>query len=67
MSWPSPVLRVVHFARRSRPDHGARAHANVVGAAAGRRHPAMAGLNVPPVHGHHCICQRCERQADAAA
>jgi hypothetical protein len=23
------------------------------------RHPAMRGLNVPPVHGRHCICNRC--------
>jgi hypothetical protein len=23
------------------------------------RHPAMRGLNVSPVHGHHCICDRC--------
>jgi hypothetical protein len=23
------------------------------------RHPAMRGLNVPPVHGRHCICDRC--------
>jgi hypothetical protein len=26
------------------------------------RHPAMAGLDVPPVHGWHCICDRCTRQ-----
>ena len=24
----------------------------------------MAGLNVPPVHGRHCICERCERLRD---
>ena len=23
------------------------------------RHPAMRGLNVSPVHGRHCICERC--------
>jgi hypothetical protein len=23
------------------------------------RHPAMRGLNVSPVHGRHCICNRC--------
>ena len=23
------------------------------------RHPAMSGLNVSPVHGRHCICDRC--------
>jgi len=22
----------------------------------------MTGLNVPPVHGWHCICERCARQ-----
>jgi hypothetical protein len=27
------------------------------------RHPAMAGLNVSPVHGWHCICDRCARAA----
>jgi hypothetical protein len=26
---------------------------------ADRRHPAMSGLNVSPVHGRHCICNRC--------
>jgi hypothetical protein len=26
------------------------------------RHSAM-GLDVPPVHGWHCICERCQRQA----
>jgi hypothetical protein len=32
------------------------------------RHPAMAGIDVPPVHGRHCICQRCtpETRRDAA-
>jgi hypothetical protein len=24
-----------------------------------RLHPAMRGLNVSPVHGRHCICNRC--------
>jgi hypothetical protein len=24
-----------------------------------QRHPAMQGIDVPPVHGHHCICDRC--------
>jgi hypothetical protein len=27
------------------------------------RHPTMAGLNVSPVHGRHCICDRCAREA----
>lgn len=24
-----------------------------------QRHPAMSGLDVSPVHGRHCICERC--------
>ncbi|HWK16184.1 MAG TPA: hypothetical protein VNR66_01910 [Solirubrobacteraceae bacterium] len=28
-----------------------------------RRHPAMAGINCSPVHGRHCICGQCRRQA----
>jgi len=27
-----------------------------------RREAAM-GIEVQPVHGHHCICQRCQRQS----
>lgn len=23
------------------------------------RHPAMSGLDISPVHGRHCICDRC--------
>jgi hypothetical protein len=30
------------------------------------RHPAMRGLDVSPVHGHHCICGRCEQDKNAA-
>ncbi|HEY1523815.1 MAG TPA: hypothetical protein VGF70_12455 [Solirubrobacteraceae bacterium] len=26
-----------------------------------RRQAAM-GISVQPVHGHHCICERCQRQ-----
>jgi hypothetical protein len=26
------------------------------------RDTAMVGLNVSPVHGWHCICQRCARE-----
>jgi hypothetical protein len=29
-----------------------------------QRHPAMSGLNVSPVHGRHCICDRCAAHAD---
>lgn len=28
---------------------------------------AMAGLDVQPVHGRHCICERCHRQDRAAS
>jgi hypothetical protein len=65
MSW-SPFLRVVGFARRSLRVQRDAASAAVVDVSS-RRHPAMAGLNVPPVHGRHCICERCERQANTAA
>jgi hypothetical protein len=30
------------------------------------RHPAMSGIQVSPVHGRHCICDRCLAQADKA-
>jgi hypothetical protein len=30
------------------------------------RHPAMRGLNVSPVHGRHCICDRCSADRRAA-
>jgi hypothetical protein len=30
------------------------------------RHPAMRGLNVSPVHGRHCICDRCSADHRAA-
>ena len=30
------------------------------------RHPAMRGIKVSPVHGRHCICQRCEQHKNAA-
>jgi hypothetical protein len=26
---------------------------------AAHRHPAMRGLDISPVHGRHCICDRC--------
>jgi hypothetical protein len=32
-----------------------------------RPNAAMAGLEVSPVHGRHCICERCERQSSSAA
>ncbi|MBO0768296.1 MAG: hypothetical protein J2O48_06385 [Solirubrobacterales bacterium] len=30
------------------------------------RHPAMRGIDVSPVHGRHCICNRCEEHHNAA-
>lgn len=33
-------------------------------AAEPRRQAAM-GIAVQPVHGHHCICERCQRQIPA--
>jgi hypothetical protein len=27
------------------------------------RHPAMRGISVSPVHGWHCICDRCVAQS----
>jgi hypothetical protein len=29
------------------------------------RHPAMRGLDVSPVHGRHCICNRCSQHRAA--
>ncbi len=26
---------------------------------------AAMGISVQPVHGHHCICERCQRQTPA--
>jgi hypothetical protein len=60
MTW-APFLRAVGASRRARPSVG-------VAAADGRariephpRHPAMSGLEVSPVHGYYCICDRCTR------
>jgi hypothetical protein len=58
MSWPR-LLRVVTSRQRiaslprttHRPELLAREDAH--------RHPAMQGIKVSPVHGHHCICDRC--------
>jgi hypothetical protein len=66
MSWSS-LTRVVTLARRSRHSHEGARQGIAGDVSARRRHPAMAGLNVPPVHGRHCICHRCERQANSAS
>lgn len=65
MHW-TPLIRVVSFSRRSRDTRGPAAPVTVIDTQ-GRRHPAMAGLNIPPVHGRHCICMRCERDAETVA
>jgi len=59
----SPFLRVVGLARRSPRVHAAEGVPGVSHVEARRRHPTMAGLAVQPVHGWHCICERCEREA----
>jgi hypothetical protein len=61
MSWPH-FLRAVDVSRRSRS-----ASDRVTSRAPGlgevrHRHPAMTRLNISPVHGRHCICERCARQ-----
>ena len=62
----STFSRVVHLGRtrRWRP---AREIAEPATQAERQRlqwQPSMAGLNVSPVHGRHCICERCERLRD---
>ena len=50
------ILRVRYVGRKA----GARATTSSTQPETGdRRHPAMSGLNVSPVHGRHCICNRC--------
>jgi hypothetical protein len=59
MSW-SPLLRVMRTSRRSRRSGAASAPAL---SDTHHRHPAMIGIEVSPVHGWHCICDRCQAQA----
>jgi hypothetical protein len=63
-SMVSSLRRLVQTSRRSRPS--AFAAPSVATGQIRHRHPAMAGLNVPPVHGHHCICDRCVRNAQTS-
>jgi hypothetical protein len=54
-----------HFSRNAvRSGYRRRRQADVARAAVAepRRQAAM-GISVQPVHGHHCICERCQRQA----
>lgn len=55
----TPFFRAMGVSRRSR-----RSGIAVVGPGHSRpeeqtRHPAMSGIEVSPVHGRHCICDRC--------
>jgi hypothetical protein len=62
----SSFRRLVQTSRRSRPSALAAAAPSGATGQVLHRHPAMAGLNVPPVHGYHCICDRCVRAAQTA-
>src|SRR5581483_2072707 len=58
MTW-SPFLRAVGISPRRRRAHAQTAAARTA-AERRARHSAM-GLDVPPVHGWHCICERSQR------
>jgi hypothetical protein len=59
MNWSTKLL--AKAARRENPVAVGRASSTVaVQGPEHKRHPAMAGINVSPVHGHHCICSRCQ-------
>jgi hypothetical protein len=69
MSWPS-ILR-----RAARRRHSAQPNGSISSRTSTRReqprgsvldeqqerHPAMARIDVSPVHGRHCDCERCRR------
>lgn len=59
----SPLFRAVGRPRRRRSV----APAGSPHSQTRRPNAAMAGLEVSPVHGRHCICERCERQSGTAA
>jgi hypothetical protein len=52
----APLLRIVGGPRRARRSAAVAAKAP---AGTQHRHPAMSGIDVSPVHGWHCICDRC--------
>jgi len=52
------MFRVVGATRRSR-SAGSSAPAGSGSRVRTDGHPAMSGIKVSPVHGHHCICGRC--------
>jgi hypothetical protein len=75
MTFSSLVRRAVKR-RRATPPSGvsSRPVAPARGSAGGRgavvdsqpeRHPAMARIDVSPVHGRHCDCDRCRREQHA--
>jgi hypothetical protein len=63
MSW-FPFRAVT--SRRTRPTAPLGTAARPGRARGQQRHPAMSGLDVPPVHGWHCICDRCAAQTRKA-
>lgn len=50
---------------RPLPSDPAQTHAAKTPEHDAARHPAMRCLSVPPVHGHHCICDRCTQHRAA--
>lgn len=54
-SFSRVMVRTAQRRRRAMPG-------DATGPAAGGRRRAAMGIEVQPVHGHHCICQRCLRQ-----
>jgi hypothetical protein len=74
VTWPTRVRHALRGRDPSpQPSHGAvpRREPSAGGRRAGldeqqARHPAMARIDVSPVHGYHCDCERCRRSAHAA-
>jgi hypothetical protein len=61
MTWPT-LFRVVSFPRRARRTSSSVPQKPVTMGERQHRRTAM-GIDVSPVHGHHCICDRCLMQA----
>jgi hypothetical protein len=59
----APFLRSVGSHRRFRPTPVVVAEAGAVRPELPSCHPAMRGIAVSPVHGWHCICDRCAAQS----
>jgi hypothetical protein len=66
MTWPG-FLRSSTSSNRSLAMAPAANHTVVWLREGERRHPAMVGLAVSPVHGWHCSCAGCTRYVRAAA